>query len=128
MATLRDVARAAGVSPATVSRVLNGNQQVAPELRERVQQAAVRVGYQLANLRRPRTVPRQVGLIVPHVSSPFYCEVLAGVEREAFQRGYDLIFLPTQGRRTATSSSGCCRRRRWPGWWSSPRGTGKSDC
>ncbi len=98
MATLRDIARAAGVSPATVSRVLNGNQQVAPELRERVHAAAERVGYQLANLRRPRSGLRQVGLIVPHVSSPFYCEVLAGVEREAYQRGYDLIFFTTAGR------------------------------
>ena len=98
MATLRDIARVAGVSPATVSRVLNGNQQVARELRERVYEAATRVGYQLANLRRPRAHLRQVALVVPHVSSPFYCEVLAGVEREAFQRGYDLIFYTTAGR------------------------------
>ncbi|HLT57317.1 MAG: LacI family transcriptional regulator [Limnochordales bacterium] len=98
MATLRDVARLAGVSPATVSRVLNGNQQVAKELRERVHRAAAQVGYRAASPRRSRAALRQVGLIVPHVSSPFYCQVLAGVEREAFQRGYDLIFFTTAGR------------------------------
>src|SRR5690606_40777664 len=90
--------RLAGVSPATVSRVLNGNQQVAKELRERVHRAAAQVGYRAASPRRSRAALRQVGLIVPHVSSPFYCQVLAGVEREACQRGYDLLFFTTAGR------------------------------
>lgn len=98
MATVRDVARAAGVSPATVSRVLNGHPHVAEEMRQRVTQAASRLGYTGAVRRRSRTGTGVVALIVPHVSSPFYCQVLAGVEREAYQNEYGLVFYTTDGR------------------------------
>ena len=98
MATVRDIARAAGVSPATVSRVLNGHPHVAEELRERVTRVAGELGYTGAARRRARTGTGVVALIVPHVSSPFYCEVLAGVEREAYQNEYGLVFYTTDGR------------------------------
>lgn len=98
MATLRDVARVARVSQATASRVLNGNPQVGEELRERVKLAVAKVGYEPMTARRPWTEPHVVALVVPHVSSPFYCEVLAGVEKEAFQKRFDLVFYTTEGR------------------------------
>lgn len=98
MATLRDVASAAGVSPATVSRVLNGHPQVTDELRERVTRAANKLGYTNNVRRRTRTGAGVVALIVPHVSSPFYCEALAGVEREAYQNEFALVFYTTDGR------------------------------
>lgn len=100
MATLRDVARIAGVSSATASRVLNGNPQVTEELRKRVEMAVAEVGYEPPTARRtrPATLPPVVALVVPHVSTPFYCEVLAGVEGEAFQQGFDLVFYTTEGR------------------------------
>ncbi len=98
MTTVRDIARVAGVSPATVSRVLNGHPQVAEELRKRVTRAATELGYKGASRRRSRTGTGVVALIVPHVSSPFYCQVLAGVEREAYQNDYGLVFYTTDGR------------------------------
>lgn len=89
---------AAGVSPATVSRVLNGHPQVTDEVRQRVTQAARQLGYSGMHRRRHRTGTGVVALIVPHVSSPFYCQVLAGVEREAYQNDYGLVFYTTDGR------------------------------
>lgn len=88
----------AGVSPATVSRVLNGHPQVTDEVRRRVTQVARKLGYAGVHRRRPRKGTGVVALIVPHVSSPFYCQVLAGVEREAYQNDYGLVFYTTDGR------------------------------
>lgn len=98
MAGVREVARLAGVSPATVSRVLNGHPQVRPELRQRVEQAAAQLGYTGLRGRRPMRASRVVALLVPNVSSPFYCAVIGGVEQEAFSRGYDLMLYTTEGR------------------------------
>lgn len=98
MATLRQVAELAGVSAATASRVMNGDPRVRPELRRRVVEAATRLGYQPARPRRSRATSRMVALLVPNVSSPFYCAVLMGVEQEAFARGYDLVLYTTEGR------------------------------
>src|SRR5690606_3114412 len=98
MATLRQVAELAGVSAATASRVMNGDPGVRPELRRRVVEAASRLGYRPARLCRSRATSRMVALLVPNVSSPFYCAVLMGVEQEAFARGYDLVLYTTEGR------------------------------
>lgn len=98
MATLRQVAALAGVSAATVSRVLNGDPRVRPELRRRVEEAAHQLGYEPARPRNVRSTSRMVALLVPNVSSPFYCTVLMGVEQEAFARGYDLVLYTTEGR------------------------------
>lgn len=102
VATVRDIAAAAGVSPATVSRVLNGHPSVAPAVRERVASAARRLGYTTPARRRARSSTGVVALIVPHVSSPFYCEVLAGVEGEAYDNEYGLVVYTTDGRAHAS--------------------------
>ncbi|BAS25886.1 LacI family DNA-binding transcriptional regulator [Limnochorda pilosa] len=98
MASLRQVATLAGVSPATVSRVLNGHPHVSPDMRRRVEETMQRVGYVAARPRGNRSTSRVVALLVPNVSSPFYCAVLMGVEQEAFARGYDLVLYTTEGR------------------------------
>ncbi|HEY8424955.1 MAG TPA: LacI family DNA-binding transcriptional regulator [Limnochordales bacterium] len=98
MPGVRDIARIAGVSPATVSRVLNGNPRVSPELRRQVERAAAQLGYRTSRLRRPPSRSRVVALLVPHVSSPFYAAVIGGVEGEAFANGYDLMLYTTEGR------------------------------
>ncbi len=89
-ATLMDVAREAGVSPQTVSRVVNRKGEVSDETRARIQAVIERLNY------RPNRVAQGlakhhtgvVGLVVPDITSPFYADVVRGVEDCAHQRDY----------------------------------------
>ncbi len=93
MVTIKDVARAAGVSPATVSRVLNERPDVDPELAERVQAAIVELGYQPSrvarNLRRRET--SVWGMIISDIRNPFFTDMVRGVEDVAYGAGYSLV-------------------------------------
>jgi DNA-binding LacI/PurR family transcriptional regulator len=90
-ASLKEVAHAARVSPATVSRVLNGAANVSPETRLRVEQAIETLKYQPSRVaRRLRTQGRpgqMIGLLVPDIQNPFYVEVVRGVEDRAYAHG-----------------------------------------
>lgn len=96
-ASIRDVARAAGVSISTVSRVVNGTAPVAPATRERVEAAIEALGY------RPSAIARQlasrssgtVGLLVPHLSDPACAMVAEGVEAAARARELSVILCQT---------------------------------
>jgi DNA-binding LacI/PurR family transcriptional regulator len=90
MPTRRDVARLAGVSPSTVSRVLNDNGYVAAEVRERVHQAIKELNYVPNRLARSlRTQQcRQIACITPSISNSFYHEIVAGIEETALENGY----------------------------------------
>src|SRR5215218_4271232 len=93
--TVRDVARAAGVSQPTASLVLGNHPtaRVAPATRERVLAAAGALGY------RPNVVARglargrsfALGVIVPDLRNPFFADVVSGVERVAGAAGYALL-------------------------------------
>ena len=92
--TRDDVARRAGVSPATVSYVINdGPRPVAQATRSRVLKAIEELGYKpsavASNLRRQKT--RTLGLIVPDTHNPYFSEVARGIERVAFENGYTVI-------------------------------------
>jgi len=96
IASIRDVARAAGVSPATVSRAL-GNVPVSDELRIRVEAAIRETGYR-PNLsaRRLRSRHSQtIGLIVADIRNPFFTAVSRVVEDVAFQAGLRVILCNT---------------------------------
>lgn len=96
--TMADVARASEVSIATVSRVLNGNPKVAPELVRRVESAVERVNY------RPngagRALRRQKSdlwaVIVPDIRNPFFIEVIDAFERVADAEGYSVVLCNSQ--------------------------------
>jgi LacI family transcriptional regulator len=92
-----DVALAAGVSTATVSRVLNGKATVNPRLAERVRQAVEATGY-LPNS-TGRALRRQVSdvwaAIVPDINNPFFTGVLAALEGVAVRNGYSLMLFNT---------------------------------
>jgi LacI family transcriptional regulator len=92
-ATIRDVAAAAGVSPATVSRVLNGKVEVAQHLRDRVTTAVARLGYRPNGLARSlRTQATQVlGVVISDITNPFFTAVVRGVEDAAQAAGYSVI-------------------------------------
>jgi LacI family transcriptional regulator len=92
-ATVEQVARLAGVSTATVSRVLNGTAAVAGATERRVREAidllAFRPTPQARNLRMGRT--GNIALIVPSITNPFFPELMAHVNREVRDRDYSLL-------------------------------------
>ena len=94
-AGIRDVARRAGVSVASVSFALNGQPGVAEETRQRILAAAADLGYranpQAQALRRGRT--STYGLIIRNFSNPFFLEVLTGAEQVAREAGATLLLL-----------------------------------
>ncbi len=93
MATIRDVARAAGVSVATVSRVLNDNVRVKSETRVRVKQAATQLDYTPNEAARSLITSRThaLGVLLPDLYGEFFSEVLRGVDLRARRDGLHLL-------------------------------------
>jgi len=91
--TQRDIARLAGVSTATVSRVINKQGNVSPDTERKVLSVIEKYGYlpntiaKSLRIRRTRTI----GFIVPDIGNPFFPEVLKGIEAVCVERGYNLI-------------------------------------
>jgi LacI family transcriptional regulator len=93
VSTIRDVAHSAGVSAATVSRVLNGYPHVSPTVVHRVQAAVAALGY------RPNGVARSLrqkstrvwGLIIADIQNPFFTAIVRGVEDVAYESGSSLL-------------------------------------
>ncbi|MDF2937250.1 MAG: catabolite control protein [Paenibacillaceae bacterium] len=91
--TIYDVAREAGVSMATVSRVVNNNPNVKPQTRKKVFEAIERLGY------RPNAVARglaskkttTVGVVIPDISNAIFAEVARGIEDIANMYHYNII-------------------------------------
>jgi LacI family transcriptional regulator len=100
MATVLDVAKRAGVSPMTVSRVVNGSGPVSPKLRARVEKALKETGYVpnsvARNLRTKRT--DTIGLVMPDITNPFFTHVVRGVEVAAREAGLLLLLTNTDQR------------------------------
>src|SRR5919199_535293 len=92
MATLRDVARRAGVSVATASRVVSGLNNVRSETRERVERAMRELLY-VPPGRRPAT--GVVGLLVPDFQNPIFAELAQAIEERATEAGYASILCNT---------------------------------
>lgn len=94
MPTIADVARRAGVSPVTVSRVLNGTARVHPATRDAVERVIAELGYVpnvvARGLRSRRT--GTLGLILPDIGNPLWTAVARGVEDAARSHGY-AVFL-----------------------------------
>ncbi len=99
MATIYDVARAAGVGPSTVSYALSGKGTIAEATRAKILRLAEELGY------RPNLVARSlitqhthtIGLILPNIANPFYGEVAQAVERRAHRAGYRVYVANTDG-------------------------------
>jgi len=92
MASIDEVAKAAGVSTATVSRALSGRGHVSESARLRVQEAASALGYvvssRASSLASGRT--RNVGVVVPFLDRWFFSTVLSGVSAALMREGYDI--------------------------------------
>jgi LacI family transcriptional regulator, galactose operon repressor len=96
--TIKDVARHAGVSAMTVSRVINGGTSVSPDTRARVEVAIAQLGYVPSRLARGLSGRRTgtLALIVPDVANPFFTLVVRGAEDVARRAGYRLILCDTR--------------------------------
>ncbi len=89
--TIKDVSKAAGVSIATVSKVLNGDfSKVSTETRDRIQRLADEMNYRPNMLARSLVSQKfnMLGLIVPDISNPYYAEMARGMTDEALRFGY----------------------------------------
>ena len=97
--TIEDVAAAAGVSVATVSRALRGLPNVAPATRERVAQIAEQLNYRpdpaASRLAAGRT--RTVAIAVPNLSGWYFSQVVGGAEAVLSEAGYDLLVMGVSG-------------------------------
>jgi len=95
---MRDVAAAAGVSPKTVSNVLNDYEYVKPETKARVEAAMAQLGYRMnyaaRNLRRGST--GLIGLAIPELSQPYFAELAEFVLAAAADAGYGVLIEPTR--------------------------------
>lgn len=100
MATMKDIAKLAGVSTSTVSHVINKTRFVSEEISERVNRAAKELNYYAPSaLARSLKVNRTktIGMLVTTSTNPFFGEVVKGVERSCYQKGYSLILCNTEG-------------------------------
>ena len=94
MATMRDVASAAGVSLKTVSRVVNGESGVRPETAERVQAAIATLEFHPSAVARSLRVGQSLpllGLVVGDLANPFYSGIARGVEEVAARQGFLVV-------------------------------------
>jgi LacI family repressor for deo operon, udp, cdd, tsx, nupC, and nupG len=98
MATVQDVARDAGVSTATVSRVLSGSARATDETRARVMASVARLGYAPNNAAKSlRTMKSgKILVTVPDISNPFFSQVIRGVEEAASAAGYSVLLGDTR--------------------------------
>lgn len=93
MITMTELARLAGVSQPTVSRVLNGSASVKPEVAKRVMDCVKKYNYQ-PNMMAKSLSGRKtflIAVIVPDISNPFFAEIIAAVEEEAEKEGYSVL-------------------------------------
>jgi len=99
MTTIKDVAHRVGVSPTTVSHVINETRFVSEELRARVCQAINELDYQpnaiARSLRCKKT--QNIGMIIPDIAYSFLAEVAKGVEDVGFKHGYNVILCDSNG-------------------------------
>ncbi len=93
MASIRDVAKLAGVSPSTVSRVMNNTANVDEEKKHRVLKAIRETGFKPNELARAlyKQSSKMIGIIVPNIENLFFNELAKAVEEEAFEYGYKLL-------------------------------------
>lgn len=97
-ATIRDVAKLASVSVATVSRVINDKGYVHPDTKKLVLNAVKELNFEPNQLARSLTNrhSKMIGVIVPHVSTSFYGTLIEGIEDQAIKLGYKVMLCNTQ--------------------------------
>lgn len=100
MVTIKDIAKAVGVSASTVSRALSDSPLVSSETKEQIRRVARQLGYERNELARAlvKGSSGAVGLIVPDITNPFFSDIARGIGEIADRVGYGLILCNTDGR------------------------------
>jgi DNA-binding LacI/PurR family transcriptional regulator len=96
--TMSEVATRAGVSKATVSRVLNKTQSIAPETERRVLEVVRQLNYH-KNVHARRLATGQsdlFGLVISEITNPYFHEIIRGFQAEAWDRGFDVVLCNTE--------------------------------
>jgi LacI family transcriptional regulator len=107
MITIKDVARAAGVSVATVSRVYNGSALVKEDTRSRVGAVATRLGYSPHGAARSLITNRTstIGVLLPDLYGEFFSEVIRGIDQTAQRHGHHLLVSSSHDDRSALETA-----------------------
>ncbi|MBZ4663361.1 MAG: ccpA1 [Caloramator sp.] len=97
--TINDVAKEAGVSITTVSRVINGNYPVKQETRQRVEEAIKKLNFQPNPIARSLVSRKtnSIGIVVPSITNMYFTEVVDGIEKYARNNSYDIFLNITNG-------------------------------
>jgi DNA-binding LacI/PurR family transcriptional regulator len=104
--TMREVARRAGVSPATVSRVLNKTHYISAETERRVLDVVGQLKY-FKNVHARRLATGQsdlFGLVISEIANPYFPEIIRGFQAAAWDRGFDVLLCNTQYDQARTRS------------------------
>lgn len=98
MISIREVAKLAGVSPATVSRVMNGTARVDPEKQERILKVIKETGFIPNESARVlfRKSSKTIGLVIPSIRNPYFTELASWVEDIALKYGYRALLCCTE--------------------------------
>jgi len=104
--TMRDVAKQAGVSPTTVSRVLNKAHYISEETEKRVLEVVRELNYyKNVHARRLATGKSDLfGMVISEIANPYFAEVIRGFQGAAWDHGYDVVLLNTEYIESRTQS------------------------
>ena len=93
MATIVDVANIAGVTPTTVSRVINNRGYISEKTKKKVFEAMKELNYQPNEIARSLTKKKTntIGIIVPHISHPYFSKLISNLENQASKKGYKIM-------------------------------------
>lgn len=99
MASIRDVAKKADVAACTVSRVLNGTANVAPETRQKIEEAMKELNYIPNELARGMFKQRSgtVAMLIPSIKHPYFSNLAHSIELKLYEKGYKLMLCSTDG-------------------------------
>ncbi|MFS0865803.1 LacI family DNA-binding transcriptional regulator [Microbacterium sp. 179-B 1A2 NHS] len=116
-ATITQVARAAGVSLSTVSRVMNGNPTVDAALAERVRTVAAELGYSANPLARSLVLGRTqtVAVVIPDLGNPTFQSILRGLSRAAADEGFHVLIADSAEQVAEEATLATATRRRTDG-------------
>ena len=99
MATIKDVAKEAGLAVGTVSRVMNNRGYISEDARKRVREAMEKLKYQPNEMARSlqRRHSDLIGLIVPRIEHPYFAKLISMLEEAAYNKGKRLLILNSKG-------------------------------